>query len=99
MGYQKEWKKLVVGTDCLVPTIGGKRVAVGNFDHAATTSPLHGVMERIFHFSEVYSSVHRGLGYKSIVSSDVYERGRVQLMRHVGADMKRHTLIYTKHTS
>ena len=99
MGYQNDWKKLVVGTDCFVPTIGGKRVAVVNFDHAATTSPLHGVMERIFHFSEVYSSVHRGLGYKSMVSSDVYERGRAQLMRFVGADTKTYTLIYTKHTT
>lgn len=99
MGYQNDWKKLVVGTDCQVPTISGKRVAVVNFDHAATTSPLHGVMERIFHFSEVYSSVHRGLGYKSMVSSDVYERGRTQLMRFVGADTKKYTLIYTKHTT
>lgn len=99
MGYQKDWKKLVVGTDCSVPTIGGKRVVAVNFDHAATTPPLHGVMERIFHFSEVYSSVHRGLGYKSMVSSDVYERGRAQLMRFVGADSKRYTLIYTKHTT
>ena len=99
MGYQNDWKKLVVGTEHMVPTIGGKRVAVVNFDHAATTSPLHGVMERIFHFSEVYSSVHRGLGYKSMVSSDVYESGRIRLMRFVGADVKRYTLIYTKHTT
>ncbi len=99
MGYQNDWKKLVVGTNCQVPTIGGKRVAAVNFDHAATTSPLHGVMERIFHFSEVYSSVHRGLGYKSMISSDVYERGRAQLMRFVNADAKTYTLIYTKHTT
>lgn len=99
MGQQKEWKKLVVGTKCKVPTIGGKRVAAVNFDNAATTPPLHGVMERIFDFSEVYSSVHRGMGYKSMVSSDVYERGRMQLMRFVNADTKKHTLIYTKHTT
>ena len=99
MGYQNDWKKLVVGTDCMVPTIGGKKVVAVNFDSAATTPPLHGVMERIFHFSEVYSSVHRGLGYKSMVSSDVYERGRAQLMRFVGADTKKYTLVYTKHTT
>ncbi len=99
MGCEKDWKRLVVGAECQVPTIGGKRVAVVNFDHAATTSPLHGVMERIFHFSEVYSSVHRGFGYKSMVSSDVYERGRAQLMRFVGADARRCMLIYTKHTT
>lgn len=99
MVYQNDWKKLVVGTNCQVPTISGKRVASVNFDSAATTSPLHGVMERVFHFSEVYSSVHRGLGYKSMVSSDVYERGRAQLMRFVGADVKKYTLIYTKHTT
>lgn len=98
MGAQKDWRKLVVGTECKVPTTSGKRTAV-NFDNAATTPPLHGVMERIFHFSEVYSSVHRGMGYKSMISSDVYERGRAQLMRFVNADAKSYTLVYTKHTT
>ncbi|MBO5244793.1 MAG: aminotransferase class V-fold PLP-dependent enzyme [Selenomonadales bacterium] len=78
--------------------MNGKRITV-NFDNAATTPPLHGVMERIFHFSEVYASVHRGAGYKSMISSDVYERGRAQLMRFVNADAEKYMLIYTKHTT
>lgn len=94
-----KYRELVVGTECKVTVADGRRVTAVNFDNAATTPPLHGVMERIFHFSEVYSSVHRGVGYKSLISSDVYERGRSQLMRFVGADSRRHLLIYTKHTT
>lgn len=99
VAVQAKFRELVVGTECKVKVSDGRRVTAVNFDNAATTPPLHGVMERIFHFSEVYSSVHRGRGYKSIVSSDVYEQGRVQLMRFVGADTASNMLIYTKHTT
>lgn len=94
-----QYRELVVGCDCKVQTADGRSVTAVNFDNAATTPPLHGVMERIFHFSEVYSSVHRGWGYKSMISSDVYERGRSQLLRFVGANEDAYSLIYTKHTT
>lgn len=99
MAIQAKFRDSVVGTECRVQTADGSWVTAVNFDNAATTPPLHGVMERIFHFSEVYSSVHRGWGYKSMLSSDVYESGRSQLMRFVGADTKKNMLIYTKHTT
>lgn len=99
MSIQTNFRKTVVGSDCIVQTADGRRVRAVNFDNAATTPPLHGVMERIFHFSEVYSSVHRGWGYKSSVTTDVYERGRARLLRFVGADDKKYMLIYTKHTT
>lgn len=92
-------RKLVVGVNTKVPLVSGEYVDEINFDNAATTPPLRGVIQEIVDFAPWYSSIHRGTGYKSTLSSDVYEQGRKTIKKFVNADDTRDIVIYTKNTT
>lgn len=92
-------RQLVVGVDTTVPIINNKWTTAINFDNAATTPPFKSVMEGINKFAPWYSSIHRGSGYKSKLSSDIYEQSRSITADFVGADLKYHTIIYVKNTT
>lgn len=93
------FRKWVVGVDEKVPLINGKRVTGINFDNGATTPPLISVMDAVNRFVPWYSSVHRGIGYKSRLSSQIYENGREVVGDFVGADPKRDVVIFTNNTT
>lgn len=95
----KGFRKLIVGVNTQVPLSNGGYAAAINLDNAATTPPFHSVMEAITKFVPWYSSVHRGTGYKSILSSDIYEAGRGIIKRFVHADKNKDIVIYTKNTT
>ncbi|MBC8016627.1 MAG: aminotransferase class V-fold PLP-dependent enzyme, partial [Sporomusaceae bacterium] len=67
--------------------------------NAATTPPFFSVMREITDFAPWYSSIHRGTGHKSIVSSDLYEQGREVIKRFVNADQSRDVVIYTQNAT
>ena len=92
-------RELIVGVDKKVPLSDGKYVTAINFDNAATTPVLHSVLREINHFAPWYSSVHRGGGYKSKVSSDIYEQGRDVVQSFVNSDRERDIVIFTKNTT
>ncbi len=92
------FRTLVAGTDTRVPLANGKYVTAINFDNAATTPPLCSVMKEISSFAPWYASVHRGRGYKSILTSELYDRGRDVVRNFVKAD-KRDVVIFTKNTT
>lgn len=93
------YKKYVHGLNTLVPIENGKRVPYINFDNAATTPPLVSVMKAISNFSYVYSSVHRGTGYKSIASTMRYDNSRDEVLDFLKADPKYYTAIFVKNTT
>ncbi|NLX62783.1 MAG: aminotransferase class V-fold PLP-dependent enzyme [Tissierellia bacterium] len=93
------YRKYVHGLNTLVPIEGNRRVPYINFDNAATTPPFKAVMKRINSFSHYYSSVHRGTGYKSIVSSLHYDNARDIVLDFVGADPQFYTAIFVKNTT
>lgn len=93
------YKKYVHGLNTLVPIVNGRKVPYINFDNAATTPPLTSVMKKINDFSSVYSSVHRGTGYKSIISSLYYDSSRDIVLDFVKADPKHYTAIFVKNTT
>lgn len=91
-------RSLVVGANTQVPVMSGGYVTAVNFDNAATTPPFCAVMDEIIAFAPWYSSVHRGKGYKSIVTSELYEQARQtvkQFIRAGAAD----TVVFTKSTT
>jgi selenocysteine lyase/cysteine desulfurase len=92
-------RSLVIGVNTRIPLIDGKYTTAINFDNAATTPPFHAVMKEIEEFVPWYSSVHRGTGYKSILTSNIYEAGRDIVKRFVKADPVRDTVIFTKSTT
>jgi len=94
-----EFRKYVVGLKTKVPLENGKQVIPINFDNAATTPPFISVMREINKFAPWYSSIHRGTGFKSLVSSDIYEESRREVLDFVGADPDYYTVIYVKNAT
>lgn len=46
-----------------------------------------------------YASVHRGTGYKSRLSTHLYDHARDVVMRFVGADPSTHTVVFVRNTT
>jgi len=82
-----------------IPLLNGRQVTAINLDNAATTPPFLAVLQAIERFAPWYSSIHRGKGYKSVATTEIYESGRDVVKRFVNADKTKDTLIYTKNTT
>ena len=88
----------VVGADELVPTIHGDLLTYANFDHGASTPALASVAAAVEAATRTYSSVHRGKGWNSRVSSALYEAARDEVARFVGA-RPGDEVIFTRNTT
>jgi selenocysteine lyase/cysteine desulfurase len=75
----------VVSADLGVPTLHRTVVDYANLDHAASTPALESVTRAVDSALRTYSSVHRGNGYASRVTSRWYEEAREEMRRFVGA--------------
>ncbi|GAB2758786.1 aminotransferase class V-fold PLP-dependent enzyme [Terrabacter koreensis] len=74
----------VVGAGLRVPTLSGD-TAYANLDHAASTPALETVRAAVDRALETYSSVHRGAGFASRLTSAWYEQARAEVASFVGA--------------
>ena len=79
--------------------LGGATVTGINFDNAASTPPLSRVRDMVTAFSDLYSSVHRGTGYKSRLSTEAYEQARELVSKFLGVDEKDQVVIFVKGTT
>ncbi|KGN35478.1 aminotransferase class V-fold PLP-dependent enzyme, partial [Knoellia subterranea] len=82
----------------LVPTCDGRTVEYANFDHGASTPALARVKAAVDKATQTYSSVHRGQGWTSQVSSHYYEAAREEVARFVGA-RDGDEVIFTRNTT
>ena len=89
----------IVGVDQGVPLLNGQVVRYANLDNAATTPPLRAVVDAVEQFLPLASSVHRGTGYKSRVSTEAFEEARQVVGHFVGADDDRDVVVFTKNTT
>lgn len=87
------------GIDLKVPVLGGKKKPFIFFDNAASTPPLKTVLQQMDEFMKWYSGVHRGTGYKSLVSSRVYDHSHDVIAEFVGADPVLDTVVLVKNTT
>ncbi|MCB2292295.1 aminotransferase class V-fold PLP-dependent enzyme [Clostridium algoriphilum] len=92
------YRDLILGVNKKVPLISGKCVTAINFDNAATTPPFKSVMEDIIDFAPWYSSIHRGEGYKSQLTTKLYENSRIVVSNFVNANVN-NTVIYVKNST
>lgn len=99
MNDEMNFRSLVVGVNATVPLSNGNYTTAINFDNAATTPPFVSVMQAINNFSPWYSSIHRGTGYKSQYSSELYDKSREIVAGFVKADIHTNTVIYVKNTT
>jgi cysteine desulfurase / selenocysteine lyase len=86
----------VVGGNQQVPVLGGKQVRYVNLDNAASTPALIEVQNGVNRFLEYYSSVHRGVGFKSYLSTQAYENAREIVANFFGASLSDRVVILEK---
>jgi selenocysteine lyase/cysteine desulfurase len=89
----------VVGVEAQVPLLDGSHRTYVNLDNAASTPALRPVMTKVSEFMTWYSSVHRGSGFKSQVSTHAYEEAHRIVCDFVGADPATHTVIFGKNST
>ncbi len=75
----------VVGADLTVPLADGSTVTYANLDHAASAPALETVRAAVDATLRTYASVHRGAGWASKISTDLFEQARAEVAAFVGA--------------
>jgi len=75
----------LVGQDLEVQLAGGERRTYVNLDMAASTPAMEAVADAVIEFLPWYSSVHRGAGFASQVSTRAYEAARSAVAAFAGA--------------
>jgi selenocysteine lyase/cysteine desulfurase len=74
----------VLGRDVRVPLVTGGEVAYAALDYAASAPALQRVWDDICAYAPYYGSVHRGAGYLSQLSTDLFEQSRDTVARFLG---------------
>lgn len=76
----------------------GRQNDVLYFDNAASTLALKSVVDKSLEFLSTYGSIHRGIGYNSEHSTELYEKAREYILKCLkGTD--KHTVIFTLNTT
>jgi len=92
-------RERIVGHDRTVPLLDGSTVPYLNLDNAASTPALQDTLDALLDFLPYYSSVHRGTGFKSRLSTDAYDHAHRIIGAFVGADVEHNTVIFGKNTT
>ncbi|MFI6908467.1 aminotransferase class V-fold PLP-dependent enzyme [Nonomuraea sp. NPDC050394] len=88
----------VLGADLEVPVKGGKLVGYANLDYAASAPCLEPVSAAVTAALPAYSSVHRGAGYASQLTTARYEQARHTVRAFAGARPD-DAVIFTRNTT
>ena len=89
----------IVGIGETVPVLDGDRRPYINFDNAASTPVLREVLDTVNDFMRWYSSVHRGSGFKSKLSSHAYDTARRIVCDFVGGNALEHVVVFGKNAT
>lgn len=89
----------VIGGDLEVPLLDGSHRQYVNFDNAASTPVLFPVQEGVNRFLKWYSSIHRGAGFKSQLSTWAYEEARHLIIDFLGGAVDEREVIFGKNTT
>ncbi|MFI6898688.1 aminotransferase class V-fold PLP-dependent enzyme [Streptomyces sp. NPDC050256] len=74
----------VLGKDVTVPLVTGGEVTYAALDYAASAPALQRVWDDVAAYAPYYGSVHRGAGYLSQLSTDLFESSRVTVAEFLG---------------
>ena len=89
----------LVGDARPVPCADGGERPYLSFDAASSTSALPSVFRRVKEFIPWYSSVHRGAGYKSQLSTAAYEAAREAVLAFAGRSGRDDVAIICRNTT
>ncbi len=88
----------LLGAHLQLPLIDGGAQRYVNFDYAASAPPLRRVVEAVDSILPYYSSVHRGAGFKSRVTTMAYEASRATVKRFFSSRPS-DAVIFTRNTT
>ncbi|MEU2793461.1 aminotransferase class V-fold PLP-dependent enzyme [Streptomyces sp. NPDC007100] len=88
----------VLGRDVLVPLVTGGEVEYAALDIAASAPALQRVWDDVAAYAPYYGSVHRGAGYLSQLSTDLFENSRAEVARFLGC-REGDQLVFTRSTT
>ncbi|MEU6013488.1 aminotransferase class V-fold PLP-dependent enzyme [Streptomyces sp. NPDC047515] len=74
----------VLGKDVTVPLVMGGDVTYAALDYAASAPALQRVWDDVAAYAPYYGSVHRGAGYLSQLSTDLFENSRSTVAEFLG---------------
>ncbi|MEU0840444.1 aminotransferase class V-fold PLP-dependent enzyme [Streptomyces sp. NPDC005962] len=74
----------VLGSDVTVPLVTGGEVTYAALDYAASAPALKRVWDDVAAYAPYYGSVHRGAGYLSQLSTDLFETSRKEIAAFLG---------------
>ncbi|WP_445075872.1 aminotransferase class V-fold PLP-dependent enzyme, partial [[Kitasatospora] papulosa] len=74
----------VLGADVTVPLVTGGDVTYAALDYAASSPALQRVWDDVAAYAPYYGSVHRGAGYLSQLSTDLFETSRATVAEFLG---------------
>jgi selenocysteine lyase/cysteine desulfurase len=89
----------LVGAGQLVPCLDGSERPYRDLDSAASTPAMAVVAARVAEFLPWYSSVHRGAGYKSRISTAAYEGARRATLSFAGRTGRDDVAILCRNTT
>lgn len=89
----------VIGLSTPVPLLNGSHRRYVFLDNAASTPTFHRVMKIVEDFLPWYSGVHRGVGFKARVATEVFEQTHHIAGEFVGANPDTDTVIFVKNST
>lgn len=78
----------VLGRDVRVPLVTGGEVDYAALDYAASAPALQRVWDDVAAYAPYYGSVHRGAGYLSQLSTDLFENSRRTVAEFLGCGIE-----------
>ncbi len=97
--YSINLPSLFVGLDTPCPTLKGPPRPYVYLDNGASTPSLTCVQELLNAYLPYYSSAHRGTGFKSLLTTHLFEQTRSAVLNFVNANSKDHVCIFTRNTT
>jgi len=88
----------VLGSDVTVPLVTGGEVTYAALDYAASAPALRRVWDDVAAYAPYYGSVHRGAGYLSQLSTDLFENSRKDVAAFLGCREDDH-VVFTRSTT
>ncbi|HEV8539481.1 MAG TPA: aminotransferase class V-fold PLP-dependent enzyme [Bacteroidota bacterium] len=92
-------RREIVGLDTMIPLLDGSERRYVFLDNAASTPTFRGVLKSVGEFMPWYSGVHRGMGFKALVATDVYDETHRIAGEFVGADLTKNVVVFGKNTT
>ncbi|MFF8590165.1 aminotransferase class V-fold PLP-dependent enzyme [Streptomyces sp. NPDC015220] len=88
----------VLGRDVTVPLVTGGTVPYAALDYAASAPALQRVWDDVAAYAPYYGSVHRGAGYLSQLSTDLFENARRTVAEFLGCRAE-DQVVFTRSTT